>query len=96
MTVELKTFISNDVLWSFIEYKVYKSKALWFSHSYEQPHFVTITCASQITSNPNICSGSQQRNQVHITGLLADSLHKRPVMWKVFPCDDIIMTIVMI
>ena len=62
MTVELKTFISNGVLWSFIEHTVYKSKALWFSHSYEQPHYVTITCASQITSNLNICSCLQQRN----------------------------------
>ena len=33
---------------------------------------------------------------VYITGLLADFLHKRPVMRKVFPWDDIIMIIVMI
>ena len=55
--------------------------------------------ASQITSvsivYPTVCSGADQRkdqSSAPIHRWPVNSLHKRPVMWKMFPFDDVIMS----
>ena len=57
--------------------------------------------ASEITGTLTICS-TKKTSKIHITGPLwrgihwwpVDSPHKRPVMWKTFPSQDIIMLVV--
>ena len=72
----------------------------WFHYS----DVIMSTMASQITDIlivcSTICSGTAQRKhqKLHVTGLcegnspvIGEFPHKGPVMWKMFPFDDVIM-----